>query len=150
MIEKVLGFEVRTDLAYDLDNHFWVAGAAGEAVRIGMDPLGLETSGTLAQLAIDPVGTVVERGRPFGTLEAEKFVGSLVAPLSGEITAINSAAMEDPGIVQRTPYDAGWLIELSTSHPDVELPSLVTGREAIIEAFERKIRHYRLEGVLAE
>ena len=47
--------------------------------RIGMDALGIETSGTLAELSFVPVGTELTAGRPFGQLEAAKFVGPLVS-----------------------------------------------------------------------
>ena len=99
-VQTVSGFAVETDLAYDLDRHMWVSSQDAGVVRIGMDSLGLETSGTLAQLSFQPHGEIA-RGEPFGSLEAEKFVGPLVSPLSGRILAVNESAMTDPGLVER-------------------------------------------------
>ena len=145
----VKGFEVRTDRFYDLTNHIWVLVGEGTC-RIGMDALGVETSGTLAHLAFGEVGASLKAGEGFGSLEAEKYVGPLVAPLSGVVTAVNTAVATHPGLVQDEPYDAGWMIELEPTNLDAELEQLVSGEEAIVEAFSKKVTEYRLEGVLAE
>ncbi len=144
------GFVVRDDLAYDLEHHMWVEELGSGVVRIGMDALGLETSGTLAQLSFEPAEFDVDRGAAFGSLEAEKFVGPLIAPVSGRILAINEAALEHPGIVQADPYGAGWLIEVRAHRLDEERDRLLQGAEEIHSSFSAKIREYRVEGVLSE
>jgi len=87
--QKIRGFIVRTDLAYDLDHHLWVDTSRSDVVRVGMDPLGVETSGTLAQLVLHAPGGDYSRGQPVGSLEAEKYVGPVVTPLSGRVIAVN-------------------------------------------------------------
>ncbi len=144
------GFVVRGDIAYDLEHHMWVEELGSGVVRIGMDALGLETSGTLAQLSFEQPGADVRRGAPFGSLEAEKFVGPLIAPVSGRILAVNEAALEHPGIVQADPYGSGWLIEVQPDRLDEERDGLLQGPEEINRRFAEKIREYRIEGVLSE
>lgn len=144
----VKGFRVRPGLAYDLDHHMWVEFLDTRRVRIGMDPLGVETSGTLAQLALSAVGTAVRRGEAFGSLEAEKFVGPLVAPLSGRVLAVNESVAADPGAVEQDAYEA-WLVELEPSAME-ELDLLVHEEAAVLAGFEAKVTQYRIEGVLAE
>ncbi len=146
---QVRGFPVRLDLAYDMATHLWVATMGPDRVRVGMDALGVETSGTLAQLALGAVGTEVGRGEPFGSIEAEKFVGPLVAPIGGRVVAVNRAVAADPGLVHRDPYGAGWLVEMEPADLDRDLAGLVAGAD--VEArFSSKVEEYRREGVLAE
>ena len=145
----VKGFEVRMDRSYNLTSHIWVL-VGDELCRIGMDSLGLETSGTLAHISFGEVGISLAVGDPFGSLEAEKYVGPLVSPLSGVVRAVNNAAAENPGLVQDEPYDAGWMIEVEPTDLDADLLQLVSGEDAIAEAFSKKVTEYRLEGVLAE
>lgn len=145
----VKGFEVRLDRSYDLTHHMWVLVENGKA-RVGMDALGLETSGTLAHLSFGEVGVEVAAGQAFGTLEAEKYVGPLVAPVSGKVIAVNSAVVENPGLMETDPYDKGWMVEIDPSDIEAELANLVSGEEDIVEAFGKKVTEYRLEGVLAE
>ncbi len=144
------GFAVRADLAYDLERHMWVADRDDGRLRVGMDTLGVETSGTLAHLDFVDVGTVLERGEPFGTLEAEKFVGPLVAPVAGVVVAVNTAVTDDPGVVEREPFDGGWMIEISPSAGATDIAELVRGVDAITERFRARVAEYRRDGVLAE
>lgn len=148
--QDVGGFTVRLDLAYDCLHHMWVEVLSPQRVRVGMDPLGLETAGTLAQLEVSPTGTTVRRGGHFGSLEAEKFVGPLVAPLSGTVTAVNQAAINDPSCVERDPFGQGWMIEMVPTALDEDMALLTRGEDDVVAAFETKIEEYRRDGVLAE
>jgi glycine cleavage system H protein len=148
--QKILGFIIRTDLAYDLDHHLWVDIAGShQVVRVGMDPLGVETSGPLAQLVLHAPGVDYLQGQTVGSLEAEKYVGPVVTPLSGRVIAVNPHVAEHPGLVARDPYGEGWLFELASTRVS-ELAGLVTGEEQVTTAFKERIRRYRIEGVLAE
>jgi len=142
-------FEVRLDRFYALAHHMWVL-VTGETARVGMDSLGVETSGTLAHVAIGEAGNIVAAGNAFGSLEAEKYVGPLVAPLSGKVIAVNHAVEKNPGLVHMDPYDEGWMIEIEPSNADSDLAGLVSGEDEIVDAFGKKVTEYRLEGVLAE
>ena len=94
-----------------------------------MDALGVETSGTIAQLAFLPVGEPLKRGEAFGSLEAAKFVGPLTSPLSGTVAATNDAVVADPALVERDPYGAGWLVEIDLADP-AELGNWSPGADA--------------------
>jgi glycine cleavage system H protein len=148
-ITEVAGFGVALDRAYDPAGHFWISMLSEDRARIGMDALGVETSGTLAQLAFLPVGEALKRGEAFGSLEAAKFVGPLTSPLSGTVVATNDAVILDPALVERDPYGEGWLIELALTAPS-ELGELISGAGAIPDWFAAEVEDYRLKGVLAE
>ena len=146
---EVAGFKVALDRAYDPAGHFWVSMVAPDRARVGMDALGVETSGTIAQLAFLPVGESLKRGEAFGSLEAAKFVGPLTSPLSGTVTATNDAVVVDPALVERDPYGDGWLVELTLADPS-EVGELVSGADALPAWFAAEVEDYRLKGVLAE
>jgi len=147
---EVQGYELALDRGYEPETHIWVQVIAPDRVRLGMDPLGVETGGALAQLALVPVGTEVRRGEPLGSVEAEKFVGPLRAPISGTVVAQNEATIADPGLVHRDPLGEGWLVELEPTDFDADRQLLVEGAEQVVPWFEQKIADYRLKGVLAE
>ena len=148
--ESISGFEMRIDLAYDMETHMWAQVISPERVRIGMDPLGLETAGTLAQLQYSPVGTFVGQNAEMGSLEAEKFVGPLKSPLSGTVLAVNDDSVANPSTVKSDPFGDGWMIELAPSALDDELAGLTSGRPDILTEFAGKVAEYRRDGVLAE
>ena len=149
-IVDVQGFPLALDRRYQADTHMWVQLAGPGHARIGMDPLGIETSGTLAQLSFLAAGTELAAGRPFGQLEAAKFVGPLVSPVSGTVLAVNDAVVADPGLAERDPYGAGWLVEVSLSDADGDLAALLGGADEITRWFAASLAGYRLTGVIAQ
>lgn len=148
-ITEVAGFGVALDRAYDPAGHFWVSMVAPNRARIGLDALGVETSGTIAQLAFLAVGEQLKRGEAFGSLEAAKFVGPLNSPLTGTVAATNDAVVADPALVERDPYGAGWLVEVDIADPG-EIGELISGAHPIRVWFEAEVEDYRMKGVLAE
>lgn len=145
---EVAGYVLARDRAYHPDTHVWVKAAAGGRVRIGLDPLGIETMGSLAQVDLLPTGTSIERGEPAGTLEAEKFVGPLECPIAGTVVAVNAGAVADPRSVHADPL-ATWLLELEPADYEADAAALVAG-DGIAGWFAAKVADYRRTGVLAE
>ena len=148
-ISEVAGFPVALDRAYDPAGHFWVSMVAPDRARIGLDALGVETSGTIAHLAFLPTGEHLKRGEAFGSLEAAKFVGPLLCPLTGTVLSTNDSVVADPALVERDPYGAGWLVELTVADA-AELRELISGADVIRVWFAGDVEDYRLKGVLAE
>ncbi len=140
------GYELRLDRRYDPDTHMWVQEIMPGRVRVGFDALTADTYGALAQLAMAHAGTSVERGDPFGSLEAAKFVGPLTAPVTGVIAAVNGEVLADPEAVLLDPYGRGWLAEFRIVGA---VPGLVDGEEAR-SWFAREVAAYREKGLVAE
>ena len=67
-------------------------------------------------------------GRPFGEVESVKATSDLYSGVSGEVTAVNEALNNDPGLVNRDPYEGAWMIKVKMSNPG-EVDSLLTAAE---------------------
>ena len=104
-------------------------------------------------------------GSPFGQLEAAKFVGPLISPVSGAVLAVNDAVVRGPGLAERDPYGAGWMIEARVTEAHVteagrtddslgdatgELAGLLADPAEISAWFAAKVADYRLKGVIAQ
>ncbi len=148
-LTEVAGFPVDLARAYDPQTHLWVLDQGGGRLRVGLDALGVETSGTLAAVAFIAGGTELARGEPFGSLEAAKFVGPFLAPVTGRLTAVNEAVLADPSLVERDPYGSGWLVEFDTTGNEAP-GTLVTGPDAVHAWFAATVEDYRLKGLVAE
>ena len=135
------------DLYYDRSTHLWVR-HDGNPVTIGLDALGLESLGDMAYLSLAAAGAPVRRGESIGTLEAAKMVGDLVAPVSGTIAARNEEVLRDPSLVNRDPYGAGWLVEITASDWAHDSAELVYGVE-LTPWVEAEIERYRSQGWIA-
>jgi glycine cleavage system H protein len=149
VIRQVRGFSLALDRGYHTGSHMWVKLTVPGRVRIGMDSLGVETSGTLNELSLPAGGAALTAGRPFGQLEAVKFVGPLTSPVSGTVLAFNAAAAADPGLVERDPFGDGWLIEAELADAG-ELDALLSDPEEITAWYAASIADYRSSGAIAE
>ncbi len=148
-MQNIQGYNVRTDLLYDPSEGFWME-VHDATARIGYSPLVQETSGSFVALTLKKPGTHVAKGESFGSVEAEKHVGHLKAPVSGTIVAVNEKVMGTPRLLNDDPYGKGWLVEIEMSAPAVELPALLSGEEAVAAWFESEIKKYKDKGWLAQ
>jgi glycine cleavage system H protein len=116
--------------------------------RVGFDPLGRETSGDIVEISLAQVGEHVNRGEPFGNVEAAKFVGPLQAPVSGVVSAHNAQVVSRPGVLNDDPNEY-WLVELDMADSS-ELLQLLTGEDQLRSWFAAEIERYRQQGAVAE
>jgi glycine cleavage system H protein len=63
-------------------------------------------------------------------VESGKWVGPVKSPLTGEIVSRNDAAEADATILNRSPYNEGWIVRLAPVDWDGERAALVTGEQA--------------------
>jgi glycine cleavage system H protein len=106
------------DRLYSSD-HEWVTVTSAEVptepVRIGITRVAAEALGDLVFLDLPDVGAEVTAGEPCGEVESTKSVSDLVAPVTGTVTEINTAAVEDPSLVSTDPYGDGWLFAVDVT-----------------------------------
>ncbi|NWJ10130.1 GCSH protein, partial [Crypturellus undulatus] len=70
----------------------------------------------------------------FGALESVKAASELYSPLTGEVTEINAALAENPGLVNKSCYQDGWLIKMTVEKP-TELDELMSE-----DAYEKYVK----------
>ncbi len=108
------------DLLYT-DEHEWIKKLDDATVRIGITDYAQDQLGDVVYVELPDVGKVVAREDLVVEIESTKSVGEVYAPLSGTVVAVNSGVAERPELINTSPYDEGWLVELQV---DSELPSV--------------------------
>ncbi|HUJ76758.1 MAG TPA: glycine cleavage system protein H [bacterium] len=143
---QIGSYRFPADRSYDAEHHLWSQREPSTGrVRVGMDMLGLESLGDIVFIALQPVGTRIRRGQPLGTLEAAKMTGEIVSPLSGIIVEHNRAVLQDAHVVNRDPYEEGWLVRLQPLDWPAEAETLI-GPEHLGDWARREITRYREQG----
>ena len=59
----------------------------------------------------------MEADAPYGELESVKAVSDVIAPLSGEVVAVNDGLTDAPERINDDPYGEGWLVKVKLSDP---------------------------------
>ena len=103
-----------SDLKYTND-HEWLRLEEGEAA-VGITDYAQQQLGDVVFVELPEVGRQVKQGEPFGTVESVKAVSELFSPISGEVTAVNTALSTHPEQVNQQPHQA-WMIRLRRGAP---------------------------------
>ena len=107
------------DLKYTKD-HEWVK-IDGDTATIGITDFAQGELGDIVYVDVDTLDETVDKDEVFGSVEAVKTVSDLFMPLSGEVVEFNEGLEDDPEIVNKDPYDKGWIIKISiTDQSQVE------------------------------
>ena len=85
------------------------------------------------------VGSEVVQMQPFASAESSKALSDVYSPVSGTVKAVNDDVIGDPGIINRDPYDAGWLVAIVPSNLEEDLKSLLSA-DAYKDLIKEKIR----------
>jgi len=91
--------------------HLWVLVEGGKA-KAGITDYAQKQLGNIVLLELPESGAKAVKGKSFGVVESVKSVSDLFAPVSGEVTGVNTAATENPETVNKDPYGKGWMIEI--------------------------------------
>ena len=116
-------YEVKEGLYYSKD-YLWVELEDGKA-RIGLTDYAQKQLRDILVVDLPDVGTEIEKGEPFGSVESAKTVSDLIAPLSGVVEEVNEAVVDNPGLINEDPYGEGWVIVVSPTKLDEELKELM-------------------------
>lgn len=93
------------------NDHEWVK-VDGDEATIGITDFAQGELGDIVFVEVETVGETLGTGETFGTVEAVKTVSDLYMPISGEIIEFNEALESEPELVNRDPYEAGWMIKV--------------------------------------
>ena len=145
---QVEGINLPDEFYYQPDDHLWVR-MEGTQASVGLDDLAQKSAGAVSAVRLKPPGRSIAKGRPFGTMEAGKYVGPLRAPISGQVIEINPDVMSQPGLLNSDPYGKGWLIIIEPENAERDLPDLVHG-DAIHAWLEETITDWRKRGLLKD
>ncbi|XP_004396180.1 PREDICTED: glycine cleavage system H protein, mitochondrial-like [Odobenus rosmarus divergens] len=117
------------------DKHEWITTENGIGT-VGISNFAQEALGDVVYCSLPEVGTKLNKQDEFGALESVKAASELYSPLSEEVTEINEAPAENPGLVNKSCYEDGWLIKIVLSDPS-ELDELMS--EAAYEKYIKSI-----------
>ena len=110
------------DLKYHPE-HDW-ARIEGDEATFGITWFAQDALGELVHFEPPEVGQQVTKDGSYGEAESVKAVTDLVAPLSGEVIAVNDKVVDAPETVNADPHGEGWLVRVRLSDPG-EVDSLL-------------------------
>ncbi|NUN63682.1 glycine cleavage system protein GcvH [Pseudanabaena biceps] len=104
-------FEYPDDLKYT-DSHEYIR-LDNDIATVGITAFAIDQLGDIVFLDLPEVGTKVEKGQTFGTIESVKAVEDIYSPVTGIVVESNQALVDEPENITSDPYGASWLLKVS-------------------------------------
>ena len=111
--------EIRTEMAYPATyrytkEHEWIE-AGGKIGKVGITDYAQNTLGDIVFVDLPKVGSSVEKGKVFGSVESVKAVSDLYSPVTGKVTAVNEELATAPEKIN-TDAHTTWIMKVEVAN----------------------------------
>ncbi len=97
-------------------SHEWVR-VDGKVGTVGISDHAQKEVTDVVYVEMAKVGKALKAGEEATTLESVKAAFSIYAPVAGTVAQVNNALEGDPGLINRSPYEDGWIYALELANP---------------------------------
>jgi glycine cleavage system H protein len=97
-------------------DHEWVKVEGGVAT-VGITNYAQEQLGDVVFVELPAVGKKVKQGDEAAVVESVKAASEVYAPVAGEVTGVNAALAEKPGLVNEDAEGQGWFFKMKLDDP---------------------------------
>ena len=116
-------FQIPAEFYYTKE-HEWVH-VEGADCRIGVTDYAQNSLHEIVYVDLPKVGAKVVQMQSLGTVESVKAVADVYSPISGVVVQVNSELSDAPELVNKSPYEKGWITLIRPDDMKKDLPSLM-------------------------
>ncbi len=120
-------YDIPNNLQYTL-KHEWIKVIDGEYVIVGITDYAQKLLREIVYVELPSVGKKASKGESCATVESVKSVSDIYSPISGEIFEINEELENEPDLINKEPYDQGWLFKIRINDKK-ELDELINSEQ---------------------
>jgi glycine cleavage system H protein len=104
------------DLRYH-DQHDWARLEGDEHAVFGITWYAQDSLGEVVFYDPPELGATIDKDSSYAEVESVKAVSDVIAPMSGEVVAVNDALEDTPEKINQDPYGEGWLVKVRLTAP---------------------------------
>jgi glycine cleavage system H lipoate-binding protein len=135
--------------------HSWAYPNPHGVVAVGIDDLAQRVIGTPSSVQLPAIGRNVRQGTPGWTFVVGAQSVDILCPLDGVVIEHHRAVLNSPVLINRDPYDRGWLMKIEATQLNANLNNLLHGKTAHrwLETTEKILRQripHNLHAVLED
>lgn len=112
-------------------DHTWVNIELNGALRVGIDDFASKLIGPIDDVVLPRPKTEVKRGEPLFTIRQGDRELTVPSPVTGTVTAVNSELHDNAELIDRNPYEHGWMCCIEATNLREDLQPLRIGAEAL-------------------
>lgn len=92
-------------------SHEWVLVGQGDAT-VGITDHAQEELTDVVFVELPEVGRKITAGEAVAVVESVKTASDIYSPVAGEVIEINQNVVDDPSLVNSSPYEGGWFFKV--------------------------------------
>lgn len=100
---------VLDELRYS-DDHMWIRYEENHTVTLGITDFAQLQLGKLNYVELPNEGDEIVTCECFGSVECGRLFNDLYAPVCGRVVSVNSEIIDNPSLINYSPYNQGWII----------------------------------------
>jgi glycine cleavage system H protein len=138
----VQGYHIPDGFFYTKE-HEW-AKEAGPVVKVGITDYAAKTLNDVVYVTSPKLNEAISQFKVMGTVESIKAVSELYSPVSGTVSNVNINLESHPELVNKSPYDEGWIVEVKVGDFQSEKRALLDAQayaKFVEELLGSQIRH---------
>ena len=81
---------------------------------VGLTDYAIEQLGDIVFLELPDVGAEFVKGEVFATIESVKAASEIYMPITGRILEVNETVVDNPEILNESPFEKGWLVKIES------------------------------------
>jgi len=124
VVSLVDWFHLADDYYYH-QGHSWLSREQEGTVRVGIDDFAQKLLGTPQKLKLPQIGSQVRQGAKGMQIEIDGKSVDFLSPVDGKVVAVNEAVIQSPELINKDPYDSGWLFEVEAEKLKSNLKNLL-------------------------
>jgi glycine cleavage system H protein len=118
--------DIQNDFFYTKE-HEWVS-VDGNIAIVGISDYAQEALGDITFVELPSVDDELEQFGQIASVESVKAASDIFSPISGKIIEVNSDLEAKPGLINKSPYDKGWIAKIEVSDTE-EVSNLMNAEE---------------------
>lgn len=120
--------DIEDDYLYTKEHEWCLIDKEDGTALIGITSYAQEQLGDITFVELPGAGDEVEQFEQFASVESVKAASDIYSPLSGEVVDTNGDLESNPGLINRSCYQKGWMIKIKYSDME-EASNLMTAAE---------------------
>ncbi|MDH5671214.1 MAG: hypothetical protein OEZ06_03640 [Myxococcales bacterium] len=138
---SIANCSIPDDLFYHVENNTWLRDCGNDVFELGMTDIAQSLAGAVIHCRIKKAGKGVKEGKSLATVESGKWVGPVKAPFACEIVERNEAVEQDASLLNKSPYERGWIARIKPADPAAARASLLDAASAV-PGFEEYMKQH--------
>lgn len=126
---KINDYEILKNLLYT-KKHEWVKIENNKA-RIGITDYAQKNLHDIVYIELPEVNSNVYQGKKMALMESIKTISEIYSPLTGKILEINEKLKNKPELINKSPYEEGWIAIIKPTNFEKEKNNLLNSEQYI-------------------